>query len=890
MLQGHDQAVERRRRRFLLSRDGEQGDPSYGALEGGGAPRFACGPRCSPGPPGEKGGERSRSRGGGVLPAEGAKTGEWGGSWEERGVGPGLPKAGCCGLEGPAAPLGGAAATESLQWWCEGRAGNPSGPRQQQQHERPQVGLGTRVGGRQVSGKAVGRSGAGGQTKRRVAGKQGPAGLAAAAVSEGERQGGSGVGLMSGAGEQVAWGQDQSLSIGEEGFLEQFEGMGGEGLEPVKELSHILEWSDDSSQGGGDDRVQEVEGERGMDSPSGSEDGDPGELLAGSEPWEEEEVLAGPSTSSWTGRRRDGKAVRAKEVVTQSTSGPGFAPPSGWVSKGKRPGYALQHEGDKTPLRRPRISAPPIEEFIKKCVLGVHDGASKEKTAAKRTVTERPPLLQKGKTSGAVTQVGVAVETDGLKGERLFKGVYVADAWVGTDEVKEEVSQKSAGKEAEEGSGRSGEEFGPGKIGGKYKHLPYMGTAKPLGAHLMPATKEKIWKGEYVEMLKLLHREVRAKEGSKEEEYELAKRPRVPVTIENWTAAFLIYASVYYERHPEREVALFKYMDVIRKAYLNFGGYAWAQYDEEFRARMAADEEAQWAGCPLFIGPFEIAPPRVGPVAIAQVIKEREWQAQAQAGENLEHAGISTKGCAQGSTVNSSMNVPSAGESMPLPTASVVPAVGNSLRGQEAIPRGVRPSPSPGGRGLWEKAFTPVRMERLRYWASQYHMQEQGRLLMRGFSEGFELGYTGQRQRRWAENLRSVCGKEELVRLKLGKEVDEGRMEGPFSDWPLPNLIVSPIGVVPKKEPGQYRLIHHLSWPEGASVNDFITEDVTEVSYASVDVAMALVEALGQGTLMAKTDIKGVILTSAVKGPYRRSEVRQSAAAVNRHGHSDHQL
>ncbi|KAJ1172221.1 hypothetical protein NDU88_004069 [Pleurodeles waltl] len=58
-----------------------------------------------------------------------------------------------------------------------------------------------------------------------------------------------------------------------------------------------------------------------------SEDGDPGELLAGSEPWEEEEVMAGPSTASWTGYRRGGKAVRAKEVVTQSTTGPGFAPP-----------------------------------------------------------------------------------------------------------------------------------------------------------------------------------------------------------------------------------------------------------------------------------------------------------------------------------------------------------------------------------------------------------------------------------------------------------------------------------------------------------------------------------------------------------------------------------
>ena len=40
-------------------------------------------------------------------------------------------------------------------------------------------------------------------------------------------------------------------------------------------------------------------------------------------------------------------------------------------------------------------------------------------------------------------------------------------------------------------------------------------------------------RGEYVEILRLLHWELRAKEESKEEEYELARRPKVPTTIEN---------------------------------------------------------------------------------------------------------------------------------------------------------------------------------------------------------------------------------------------------------------------------------------------------------------------------------------------------------------------
>ena len=42
--------------------------------------------------------------------------------------------------------------------------------------------------------------------------------------------------------------------------------------------------------------------------------------------------------------------------------------------------------------------------------------------------------------------------------------------------------------------------------------------------------------------------------------------------IDNWTVAFLIYASMYCEKYPDRSfVALFKYMDVIRKAQITYG-------------------------------------------------------------------------------------------------------------------------------------------------------------------------------------------------------------------------------------------------------------------------------------------------------------------------------
>ncbi|KAM9324594.1 uncharacterized protein PAF06_000661 [Gastrophryne carolinensis] len=81
-------------------------------------------------------------------------------------------------------------------------------------------------------------------------------------------------------------------------------------------------------------------------------------------------------------------------------------------------------------------------------------------------------------------------------------------------------------------------------------------------------------------------------------------------------------------------------------------------------------------------------------------------------------------------------------------------------------------------------------------------------------------------------------------------------MAGPFSDPPLEDLVVSPLGVVPKKEPGKFRLIHHLSFPRGGSVNDGIDKELSSVSYTSFDFALDMVREAGPAALLAKTDIE----------------------------------
>ena len=88
---------------------------------------------------------------------------------------------------------------------------------------------------------------------------------------------------------------------------------------------------------------------------------------------------------------------------------------------------------------------------------------------------------------------------------------------------------------------------------------------------------------------------------------------------------------------------------------------------------------------------------------------------------------------------------------------------------------------------------------------------------------------------------------------KLAKDIELGRMVGPFDEQPSPVFHVSPLGLIPKKVPGEFRLIHHLSFPEGKSINSHIPQIASSVHYANIDDAIRLIR---RGCALAKTDIK----------------------------------
>ena len=95
-----------------------------------------------------------------------------------------------------------------------------------------------------------------------------------------------------------------------------------------------------------------------------------------------------------------------------------------------------------------------------------------------------------------------------------------------------------------------------------------------------------------------------------------------------------------------------------------------------------------------------------------------------------------------------------------------------------------------------------------------------------------------------------------VVRDYLGKELEWGRVVGPLEKDSIPGPHVSPLGVIPKDKPGEWRLIVDMSHPAGRSVNDGISEDLASLTYVSVDNIMEVVSALGVGSLLAKVDIK----------------------------------
>ena len=153
-------------------------------------------------------------------------------------------------------------------------------------------------------------------------------------------------------------------------------------------------------------------------------------------------------------------------------------------------------------------------------------------------------------------------------------------------------------------------------------------------------------------------------------------------------------------------------------------------------------------------------------------------------------------------------------------------------------------------------APTPVRVLALSRMLSAHPQRQWVDYLLRGLSFGFSTGYTGPHHPRHSHNLPSAASRPEVISSYIAKECASGHTAGPFMHPPFPNFIVNPLGAVPKKRTGKWRLIMHLSFPPGASINDGIDIANFPLRYSTVADAMDSCMRLGRGALMAKLDVQ----------------------------------
>ena len=127
--------------------------------------------------------------------------------------------------------------------------------------------------------------------------------------------------------------------------------------------------------------------------------------------------------------------------------------------------------------------------------------------------------------------------------------------------------------------------------------------------------------------------------------------------------------------------------------------------------------------------------------------------------------------------------------------------------------------------------------------------------LLSHITHGFDIGYQGPHLDVRAPNLSSARVHPKAIDDYLHKECSAGRMAGPFPRPPFSPFHCAGLGVVPKQD-GTWRVITHLSAPDGLSINDFIDPEAVTLSYTTIDDAVRISQQLGRGTLLAKIDLK----------------------------------
>ena len=143
-----------------------------------------------------------------------------------------------------------------------------------------------------------------------------------------------------------------------------------------------------------------------------------------------------------------------------------------------------------------------------------------------------------------------------------------------------------------------------------------------------------------------------------------------------------------------------------------------------------------------------------------------------------------------------------------------------------------------------DNLVTPVNVQQLEsLLKNSSYDAEKTAFLVDGFTNSFSIGYEGDPNVKFtAPNLRFWIENEKILWNKVMKEVKAKRYAGPFEKIPFDTFIQSPIGLVPKDNGRDYRLIFHLSYPHNSikprSVNTNTPASKCKVTYCDFDMAI----------------------------------------------------
>ena len=174
-----------------------------------------------------------------------------------------------------------------------------------------------------------------------------------------------------------------------------------------------------------------------------------------------------------------------------------------------------------------------------------------------------------------------------------------------------------------------------------------------------------------------------------------------------------------------------------------------------------------------------------------------------------------------------------------------------------ALDRALSPVPVRSVHIAFRDMVTPLRWQAWDFHLAAHPDQAFRRYVVEGIRQGFKVGFDYTRALRSAgDNMVSTRQMPHLIREYLAEECAQGRVVGPLPRGRFPEVHVSRFGLIPKKVPGEWRLIVDLSAPAGRSVNDGVSESLCSLRYVTVGDALKLVAQLGPGTVLAKVDVK----------------------------------